>query len=183
MRRSSFKPKFAHRLVEVQNARSIGERLKAFKGFSPAELAPLPPSTSEPRTGLSMGQHTELMAQEWKIAASEQDQLALESHKKAAEAYRTGYMDDLVVPFAGVFRDNNLREDISLEQDRHTQARVRQGARHADRRPTRRRSPTARPPCCWRPRNGRPSRGLPVQAYLTYSQTSAPTTSSRARGC
>ena len=111
-----FRPKFAHRLVEVQNARSLGERLSAFKGFSPSELAPQPPNTGEPRTGLSMGQHTELMAQDWNIGRAEQDQLAYESHKKAAAAYRSGYMDDLIVPFAGVFRDNNLREDINLEK-------------------------------------------------------------------
>src|SRR5204863_5245739 len=98
-----FKEKFAHRLVEAQNARSMGERLSAFKGFSPGELAPQPPNVSEPRTGLSMGQHAELMAQEWKISRTEQDQLAFESHKKAADAYRSGYMDDLIVPFAGVF--------------------------------------------------------------------------------
>ena len=111
-----FKQKFAHRLVEAQNARSMGQRLAAFKGFSPGELAPQPPNVGEPRTGLSMGQHAELMAQEWKITRAEQDQLAYESHRKAAEAYRSGYMDDLIVPFVGVFRDNNLREDISLEK-------------------------------------------------------------------
>ncbi|HZC78148.1 MAG TPA: hypothetical protein VE258_10385, partial [Ktedonobacterales bacterium] len=111
-----FKEKFAHRLVEAQNAKSMGQRLAAFKGFSPGELAPQPPSVSEPRTGLSMGQHAELMAQEWKISRAGQDQLAYESHKKAAEAYRSGYMDDLIVPFGGVFRDNNLRGDIALDK-------------------------------------------------------------------
>jgi len=111
-----FKEKFAHRLVEAQNAKSFGQRLAAFKGFSPTELAPQPPSVSEPRTGLSMGQHTELMAQEWHVSRSEQDRFAMESHRKAADAYRSGYFDDLVVPFAGVFRDNNLREEVSLER-------------------------------------------------------------------
>jgi acetyl-CoA C-acetyltransferase len=110
------KEKLAHRLIEAQNARSMGDRLKAFKGFRPSELAPQAPNQGEPRTGLSMGQHAELMAQEWRIGRVEQDQLAFESHKKAAEAYHSGYMDDLIVPFAGVFRDNNLREDISLER-------------------------------------------------------------------
>ena len=81
-----FKEKFAHRLVEAQNAKSFGQRLAAFKGFSPAELAPQPPSVSEPRTGLSMGQHTEMMAQEWQISRADQDRFALESHRKAAEA-------------------------------------------------------------------------------------------------
>jgi acetyl-CoA C-acetyltransferase len=65
--------------------------VSAFKGFSPGELAPLPPSVAEPRTGLSMGQHTELMAQEWQISRQAQDQLAYESHMKAAEAYRWLY--------------------------------------------------------------------------------------------
>src|SRR5262245_7473551 len=111
-----FKDKFAHRLIEAQNARSIGDRLKAFKGFRPSELAPQAPNQGEPRTGLSMGQHAELMAQEWGVTRAAQDELAYESHKKAVEAYRSGYMDDLVVPFAGVFRDNNMREDISLER-------------------------------------------------------------------
>jgi acetyl-CoA C-acetyltransferase len=111
-----FKDKLAHRLIEAGNARSMGARLKAFKGFRPSELAPVAPNTGEPRTGLSMGQHAEMMAQEWRIGRVEQDQLAFESHKKAAEAYRSGYMDDLIVPFAGVFRDNNIREDMSLEK-------------------------------------------------------------------
>src|SRR5262245_33078057 len=111
-----FKDKFAHRLIEAQSARSMGDRLKAFKGFRPSELAPQAPNQGEPRTGLSMGQHAELMAQEWGITRAAQDELAYESHKKAVEAYRSGYMDDLVVPFAGVFRDNNMREDISLER-------------------------------------------------------------------
>ena len=111
-----FKSKFAHRLVEAQNAKSLKDRLGAFKGLSLGELAPQPPSTGEPRTGLSMGQHTELMAQDWGVTRAEQDQLAYDSHHKAAAAYRSGYMDDLIVPFAGVYRDNNLREDISLEK-------------------------------------------------------------------
>jgi acetyl-CoA C-acetyltransferase len=63
-----------------------------------------------------MGQHCELMAQEWKISRASQDELAYESHKKGAAAYDEGYMDDLVVPCAGVYRDNNLRPDITLEK-------------------------------------------------------------------
>ena len=87
-----------------------------FKGLTPGELAPQPPMVAEPRTGLSMGQHCELMAQEWNITRAEQDQLAYESHRRARRPTTTGYMDDLVVPCAGVFRDNNLRADITLEK-------------------------------------------------------------------
>jgi acetyl-CoA C-acetyltransferase len=104
------------RLVQAQQAKTMGQRLSAFKGFSPGELVPLPPSVAEPRTGLSMGQHCELMAQHWHISREAQDQLALESHRKAAEAYKSGFMDDLVVPCAGVWRDNNLRADMSAER-------------------------------------------------------------------
>jgi acetyl-CoA C-acetyltransferase len=111
-----FQRRFAQRLVKASHAKGFGQKLSPFKGFTPAELAPMPPSTSEPRTGLGMGEHCELMAKEWGIGREAQDLLAYESHKKAAAAYDEGFMDDLVVPCAGVFRDNNIREDISLEK-------------------------------------------------------------------
>jgi acetyl-CoA C-acetyltransferase len=119
-----------------------------------------------------MGQHTELMAQEWRIGRAEQDQLAFESHKKAAEAYRSGYMDDLVVPFAGVFRDNNLREDISLE-------RLAQLKPAFDKERGTLTAGNSTPltdgaaAVLLASEEWAASRGLPVQAYLTYSQTSA----------
>ena len=107
--------KLAMRLAKLARAKSYSEKASIFmKGFSPAELAPNAPSVAEPRTGLSMGQHTELMAQEFHIPRDEQDKLAFESHKKAAKAYDEGFMDDLLVPCAGVYRDNNLRADIDL---------------------------------------------------------------------
>ena len=111
-----FQREFAQRLVQASRAKSLGQRLGAFKGMMPGELAPLPPDTREPRTGLGMGEHCELMAKEWGISREDQDELAFESHLKAAAAYDEGFMDDLVIPFAGVFRDNNIREDISLEK-------------------------------------------------------------------
>jgi len=111
-----FSKKFASRLVQLPQQKSAMDKARVFKGFSLRELAPQPPNVAEPRTGLTMGQHCELMAREWKIARQDQDRLAFESHRKGAEAYRSGYMDDLIVPTAGVFRDNNLREDISLDK-------------------------------------------------------------------
>ena len=111
-----FSKKFSKRLSEMTQKKTVWEKIKVFNGLSPAELAPQPPNVSEPRTGLSMGQHTELMAQDFHIGRPEQDQLAYESHKKAAEAYASGWQDDLVMPYAGVFRDNNMREDINLEK-------------------------------------------------------------------
>jgi acetyl-CoA C-acetyltransferase len=105
--------KLAQRLVKLGQAKSFGEKARIFmKGFSPSELVPSGPSVQEPRTGLSMGQHTELMAQIYHISRDAQDQLAYESHRKAAQAYEEGFFDDLIVPTAGVFRDNNLRPDI-----------------------------------------------------------------------
>ncbi|WP_046846779.1 acetyl-CoA C-acetyltransferase [Hyphomicrobium sp. GJ21] len=111
-----FSKKFSKRLVQVGQSKTALDKIRVFKGLSPSELAPQPPAVSEPRTGLSMGQHCELMAQEWKIPRAAQDELAFESHKKGAAAYDEGYMDDLIVPCAGVYRDNNLRPDISLDK-------------------------------------------------------------------
>lgn len=104
------------RLLDAARARSFGERLAAFRGFSLRELKPEFPGVAEPRTGKSMGQHCELMAREWGIARAAQDELAVQSHHNAAAAYERGFYRDLVVPFRGVDRDNILRADTSLEK-------------------------------------------------------------------
>jgi len=111
-----FGQKFAHRMIALSRARSFGERLGVFKGFSFGELKPVAPNVNEPRTGLSMGQHCELMAREWEIAREDQDELALRSHRNASAAYDEGFHDDLMVSCAGIVRDNNVRADTSLEK-------------------------------------------------------------------
>ena len=111
-----FGSKLQRRLIELGRARTTGEKLKAFKGFNLGEVKPVAPSTQEPRTGLSMGQHCELMPREWNISREDQDRFALRSHQNAARAYDEGFHDDLVVPFAGVLKDNNVRPDTSLEK-------------------------------------------------------------------
>ncbi len=110
------KRSFAKRLAKFSTEKSLTGKAKSFSGFSLGDIAVNPPANAEPRTGLSMGQHCELMAKEWQITRADQDQLAYRSQKRAAAAYDAGFLDDLVVPTAGVFRDNNLREDISLEK-------------------------------------------------------------------
>jgi acetyl-CoA C-acetyltransferase len=112
----SFGRKFSQRLVKAGAARSAKQRLRAFKGFRPAELKPLLPANGEPRTGLSMGQHCERMAREWSVSREDQDRLAMESHQKAARAYDEGYFDELVTPWGGVSRDNNIRGDSNMEK-------------------------------------------------------------------
>jgi len=103
-------------LLEANRAKTTGQRLAALAKFRPRDLAPLIPGVSEPRTKLSMGQHTEIMAKEWKIPREAQDQLAFESHQKAAAAYEKGFFADMIVPYAGLERDNNLRGDSTLEK-------------------------------------------------------------------
>jgi acetyl-CoA C-acetyltransferase len=111
-----FGDRFAHRMIALSQARTAKQRLGALKGFSPGELKPVSPTNGEMRTGLSMGQHCERMAQEWHIKREDQDQLAYESHQKAAAAYEEGFFDPLITPWGGVSRDNNLRADTSLEK-------------------------------------------------------------------
>jgi acetyl-CoA C-acetyltransferase len=112
----TFSRKFAQRLVRFGTARNAKQRLQAFKGFSPGELKPVLPANGEPRTGLSMGQHCERMAREWQISREDQDRLAMESHQKAARAYDEGLFDELVTPWGGVVRDNNIRAESSMEK-------------------------------------------------------------------
>ena len=105
------------RLLNINRARSPLDKLKAaLRGFSFGELKPSFPGVAEPRTGMSMGDHCELMAKEWRVAREDQDKLALSSHLKAAAAYERGFFKDLVVPFRGLDRDGFLRPDSTLEK-------------------------------------------------------------------
>ena len=110
-------PRLRRRLLNLNMAKTNAARFgAAFKGFSPREFKPEFPGVGEPRTGKSMGVHCELMAMEWRITRAAQDQLAYESHQKAAAAYERGFFSDLVSGFRGVERDNNLRPDTTLEK-------------------------------------------------------------------
>ena len=103
-------------LLASFRGRTLGARLAPWLGFRPGFLRPVAPSVSEPRTGLSMGQSTELMARSFGIARADQDQFALASHQKAARAYDAGFFDDQLIEFQGLSSDNTLRRDTSLEQ-------------------------------------------------------------------
>ena len=104
-------------LLEINRTRSTGQRVAKAMRLRPYMFFKLLlPRNTEPRTGLSMGEHCELMAKEWQIPREEQDRMAVESHRKLAAAYERGFFTDLVTPFQGLGRDNNLRPDISLEK-------------------------------------------------------------------
>lgn len=105
-----------HILLQANRGKSLGERLKPFLMLRPHHLKPELPRNGEPRTGLSMGEHCERMAQDWCIGRTEQDELALLSHQALAAAYAEGWQDDLLTPFLSLTRDNNLRPDLTLEQ-------------------------------------------------------------------
>jgi len=104
------------RRIRLRSARgrSFGERLAPWAALRPGHWKPNFPAVVEPRTGLTMGQGTELMARRWGISREAQDEFALVSHQRAAAAYDAGFFDDLVFEFNGVKRDDNLRRDTSL---------------------------------------------------------------------
>jgi len=103
-------------LLASSRGRYFGERLAPWLGLRPRHFKPATPDVVEPRTRLSMGQSTELTAKLWKISRADQDQLALESHQKAARAWDEGLYRDLVLPWQGATEDNNVRRDSSLEK-------------------------------------------------------------------
>jgi len=103
-------------LITLNNARTLQDRLKAVAKIRPGQLVPEIPRNAEPRTGLAMGDHAAITAKEWHIGREEQDELAVRSHANMAAAYDRGFFDDLVTPYLGLARDNNLRPDSSLEK-------------------------------------------------------------------
>jgi acetyl-CoA C-acetyltransferase len=103
-------------LLEANRSKSNVDRLKALAKVRPTHLVPEIPRNAEPRTGLSMGEHAAIMAVEWGITREEQDELAATSHRNLAAAYDRGFLDDLLMPFRGLERDQNLRPDSSAEK-------------------------------------------------------------------
>ena len=102
-------------LIGLNSAKTLQQRLKALAGIRPGQFVPEIPRNSEPRTGLAMGEHAQLTAAEWEIGREEQDELTVRSHHNLAAAYDRGFFDDLVTPFLGLSRDQNLRPDSSVE--------------------------------------------------------------------
>jgi acetyl-CoA C-acetyltransferase len=100
----------------LPQARTLVDKLKTVTTLRADSFKPRIPAVVEPQTGLSMGQHTELMVKTWGITREAQDRLAYESHQKAAKAKAAGFFDDLIVPVAGVKADGILRADTTIEK-------------------------------------------------------------------
>lgn len=158
-------------LLASARGKSFGEKIGPWFGVRPKHFKPQLPGVIEPRTGLSMGQSCELMAKTWQIPREEQDQLALLSHQTAAAAYEEGFYDDLVVEFNGLKRDNNIRSDSSLEKlaklkpsfDRNGTLTAGNSTPMTD----------GAAAVLLASEDWARSRGLPVQAYLTYGKVAA----------
>jgi acetyl-CoA C-acetyltransferase len=159
-------------LVRTNAAKGMKQRVREIARIRPGHLVPEPPRNEEPRTHLSMGEHCAIMAREWEIGREEQDELALRSHRNLAAAYEDGFLEDLVRPYRGLERDQNLRPDSSAE--RLAKLRPVFGGKEGT----------------MTPGNSTPlsdgasavllaseqwarERGLPVLAYLTQAQTAA----------
>jgi acetyl-CoA C-acetyltransferase len=103
-------------LLQVNKARTFGERVKPFLQLRGKDIGVLIPANAEPRTRMSMGEHTEVTAKAWQIPRDQQDELACSSHKNLAAAYDRGFFEDLITPFNGVNKDNILRPDTTFEK-------------------------------------------------------------------
>ncbi|SDN57323.1 acetyl-CoA C-acetyltransferase [Geodermatophilus sp. DSM 45219] len=103
-------------LIALNGARTLQDRLKVLARIRPGMVVPEAPRNAEPRTGLSMGEHQAITAREWQVGREAQDELTVRSHRNLAAAYDRGFFDDLVTPFLGLTRDENLRPDTSVEK-------------------------------------------------------------------
>ena len=102
-------------LLEVNRARSPKDQVLGILKALP-NLGIEIPKNGEPRTGMSMGEHAAITAKEFGIKRADQDELAAASHQKMAAAYDAGFFDDLITPYQGLIRDQNLRGDSTVEK-------------------------------------------------------------------
>jgi acetyl-CoA C-acetyltransferase len=160
-------------LLASARGRSVGERFGPWLRLRPKHLKPSVPGVTEARTGLSMGEHCEIMAKEWGIGRREQDELAAASHRKAAAAWKAGFYSDLVAPCGGLNADNNVRADSSVEKlatlkpvfDRSAAGTLTAGNS----------TPLTDGASCvlLASEDWARARGLPIQAYVTHSAVAA----------
>ncbi len=158
-------------MLKSFRAKTSGARIAPFFGLRPRHFKPSYPGTGEPRTGLSMGQHTEQMARSWQIPRVAQDELALASHLNASKAWAEGFMSDLVVPYLGLKTDNNVRSDTSLEKLAKLKPSFAKDGTLTAGNSTPMTDGSAA--VLLASENWARSRGLPVQAWLTYAKTAA----------
>jgi acetyl-CoA C-acetyltransferase len=169
----TYGPELQKIVLTSAHGRTAGERLSPWLGLRPAHLKPAAPGIAEPRTGLSMGQHAEETAKEWRVGRAEQDELAAASHRNAAAAWKAGFFEDLVVPFNDLRHDNNVRPDTSLEKlatlrtafDRSSAGTLTAGNS----------SPLTDGAACvlLASEEFARARGFPILCFLTYSETAA----------
>ncbi len=103
-------------LLDINRAKSLPSRARNLTRLRPGQVVPELPRNAEPRTGLSMGEHAALMARDWGVTREDQDELTVASHQSMAAAYERGFFDDLVTPYLGLERDQNLRPDTSTDK-------------------------------------------------------------------
>lgn len=111
-----FPNSFSKKLLRMHVAKTMGQKLGRALSFSFGDLKPILPAVAEPRTGLSMGEHTEKMVKEWSISRAEQDELAFRSHQNAAKAYAEGFFKDQITSFHGLEKDALVRGETTLEK-------------------------------------------------------------------
>lgn len=110
-----FPEKASRIFVDMANARTLRGRLALAAGLRPKHFIPEPPAIAEPSTGLSMGEHCELMVKEWRISRRTQDEIALRSHQRAHAATLDGRLRAEIHPLDGIDRDTLIRPDTTLE--------------------------------------------------------------------
>jgi acetyl-CoA C-acetyltransferase len=169
----TYRPELQRIVLSSARGRSFLEKTQPWLDIRPGHFKPSAPGIAEPRTGLSMGQHAEETAKEWKVGRVEQDELAAASHRNAAAAWKAGFFEDLVVPFNDLRHDNNVRPDTSLEKlaslrtafDRSPAGTLTAGNS----------SPLTDGAACvlLASEEFARARGLPILCFLTYSEAAA----------
>ncbi len=102
--------------LDARSAQSMPARVRGMLKLRPGDFAPAAPSVKEPSTGLSMGEHCELMVKEWGISREAQDEIALRSHQRAHAATVDGRLANEIVELDGINHDLTVRPNTSLEK-------------------------------------------------------------------
>ena len=121
-----FGTKMTQLFTDLMKAKTTPQKLATLSKFRPTYLKPIisiVEGLTDPVCGLNMGQTAEVLAREFNITRSEQDNYALNSHLKAAKAQQAGFFEDEIHPillpphYNNVQQlDNSIRAEQTLEK-------------------------------------------------------------------
>jgi len=111
--------------LQLSRTKNLWQRLATFLRFRPRHFRPviaIKLGLTDPVSGLMMGETAEVLAAEFGIGRAEQDEFALESHRRAVAATKEGRLAEEIAPTKAAATGEQVKADVGPRPDLTLQA-------------------------------------------------------------